>query len=550
MEFHSWLSTLSPSEQLALRDSLKDYPKAAPQEGPQTDAFNSPADVVGFGGAAGGGKSGLAALMALHSHERTVIFRREKSQMKALIDDLVMFHGSDAGLNRQDGVFRFGGTKYPKKVIEWSGLSQPGDENVWRGRPHDLIVFDEATEIPFNKIKFVIGWLRSTTPGQRCRILMTFNPPSTADNISTIVEASQMSSAGRWVVDYFGPWLNERHPDPAMPGEIRWFYRNEHDEEIEKKNGLPESITIRPDVPPIKVVPQSRTFIPSLVTDNRYLRDTGYVSHLASLEEPHRSQMLLGDFRSGIVDSETQLIKSEWVDDAMDRWESKRIEGRSKPMDCLGVDVSRGGNNFTVIARRHNLFFWDKMIRMTGQKADDGPSVAREIIEHHRDNAEVCIDIIGPGVSPYDILRNKPIFRPLVRGINGAVKKGIPQPELGARMFNMRTACWWILRKILDPRYGCEPAIPKDNRLRSDLLAPRFEVENEYIKLESKLQIIRRLGHSPDDGDALAYSVATILDDETANQMIGRKDPVLGSDFWDGFGSEGAMDDHYVWLGI
>jgi hypothetical protein len=38
---------------------------------------------------------------------------------------------------------------------------------------------------------------------------MTFNPPTTSE--------------GRWVIEFFGPWLDAKHPNPALPGELRWF---------------------------------------------------------------------------------------------------------------------------------------------------------------------------------------------------------------------------------------------------------------------------------------------------------------------------------------
>ncbi|MGB0685603.1 MAG: terminase, partial [Planctomycetota bacterium] len=28
---------------------------------------------------------------------------------------------------------------------------------------------------------------------------------------------------GRWILNYFAPWLDKKHPRPAQPGELRWF---------------------------------------------------------------------------------------------------------------------------------------------------------------------------------------------------------------------------------------------------------------------------------------------------------------------------------------
>src|SRR5690606_2610938 len=53
----------------------------APLPGPQTMAYESDADVVGFGGAAGGGKTDLAVGKALTQHYRTLMLRLEAPQL-------------------------------------------------------------------------------------------------------------------------------------------------------------------------------------------------------------------------------------------------------------------------------------------------------------------------------------------------------------------------------------------------------------------------------------------------------------------------------------
>ena len=85
----------------------------------------------------------------------------------------------------------------------------PGDETKYQGRPHDLLLFDEAQNMRERAVRFLLGWLRSVNPDQRKRVLLTFNPPTDA--------------IGQWVVSFFGPWLDDAHRNPADPGEIRWF---------------------------------------------------------------------------------------------------------------------------------------------------------------------------------------------------------------------------------------------------------------------------------------------------------------------------------------
>ena len=502
--FNEWYVNLSAEDKSELARALDGAPRVGPVPGPQMLAFNSSASVVGFGGAGGGGKSALICILAICSHRRSVIFRAEAAQMKSLLDDLIEFIGSDDGLNRQNKVFRFqfgrdvNGNPI-NRMVEWGGLSKPGDENAWRGRPHDFIAFDEATEIPEDKVNFVSAWNRTTVQDQNCRVLMTFNPPGvvTDDMVSTGVD-------GRWVIDYFSPWLDEMHENPAKPGELRWYIRNDNGEQEEVPNGQNRELHINGKVYVTK--PKSKTFIPSLVTDNPYLTGTGYEAHLLSLEEPLRSQML-GSFRSGIKDQDRQMIPSEWVDKAMERWTPA---GRHEPMSALGADVARGGSDNAVIARRHG-FWWDDMLRKPGAKVSDGGKMATFCLEAVKDSAFICLDAVAVGSSPYDILKGMGV--PLI-GVVGSRQKGLMRIDTNFEMFNMRTWVYWLLRKVLDPANGINPCLPKDKRLRRQLVAATYDVQGGKYAMEPKVSVRKRLGFSPDEADAVAMSLASLSREE------------------------------------
>ena len=62
---------------------------------------------------------------------------------------------------------------------------------------------------------------------------------------------------------------------------------------------------------------------------------------------------------------------------------------------------------------------------------------------------------------------------------------------------------------MLDPNLGCDVELPPDDRLTGDLVAPKWRVmSGGKIQVESKDDIRKRLGRSPDDGDAVMMAMA------------------------------------------
>src|SRR5205085_1292975 len=73
---------------------------------------------------------------------------------------------------------------------------------------------------------------------------------------------------------------------------------------------------------------------------------------------------------------------------------------------------------------------------------------------------------------------------------------------------NQRAEWWWKLREALDPDSGQELALPPDPELKSDLCAPRWKNTARGIQVESKEDLHKRIGRSPDAGDAVVYAHA------------------------------------------
>jgi hypothetical protein len=475
-EIRELLPYMTPEERAQVNAILsRDKAVWRPLPGPQTMAYETQADIIGYGGAAGGGKSDLACGKALTQHEKVMILRREATQLSGIIDRMTTLLGTRDGYNGQEKIWRL-----PGRQIEFGSVPHLGDETKYQGRPHDLLVFDEAANFLEFQIRFLLGWLRTTNPKQRCQALLTFNPPT--------------STEGQWVLSFFAPWIDKSHPNPAKPGELRYFATIDG-KDLEVPSGDPfvhggELIK-----------PLSRTFIPSRVTDNPYLTGTGYMSTLQALPEPLRSQMLNGDFEAGMGDDPFQVIPSKWVEAAVARWSKP---AKLAPMDSMGVDVARGGKDSTVLARRHDMWF-DIPLAYPGKETPDGPSTAGLVIASLRDNAPIHIDVIGVGSAPYDFLKEA---RQQVLGINVGESSHGTDKSGKLSFFNLRSELWWMMREALDPANNTGIALPADPRLKADLCAPKWKLQGARIRVESREDIVLRIGRSPDF--ASAYILALI----------------------------------------
>ena len=482
----------------------------APGNQPQQIAFASDADVIGYGGQAGGGKTDLLLGEAVTRHKKSVIFRREATQLRDIIERSKEIIGTRGSLNEALNIWRNlpGG-----RSLEFGGIPTEQDINKWRGRPHDLKGFDEATEFTENQVRMMMGWNRSTDPHQNCQTILAFNPPTRPE--------------GRWVIEYFGPWLDPKHSHPTQPGELRWYVRID-DKDVECPNG--EAVEHNGEI----LKPTSRTFIPARVQDNPYLARTDYVTKLQSLPEPLRSQLLYGDFQAGVKDDAWQVIPTEWVRLAQARW---KPDGRPRDsannlvrLSALGVDVSHGGDDNSVLAPRYDNWI-DELQVYSGKVILTGPHLVEKIIlfllqrgeatatekpsieypDYHlllpivSSKALVNIDVIGWGASAHEVSRAHGIK---AEPVNVGESSKARDKSLKFGFVNKRAEFMWKLREALDPVSGENLALPPDPTLLADLTAARYSIQSNGIKIEAKEDIKKRIGRSPDRGEAVMLSLA------------------------------------------
>lgn len=455
---------------------------------PQRLAYESQADILGYGGAAGGGKTSLLLGLAGTRHQKSVIFRRVFPNLRGVIEESRVLYGAGS---YNDMLHRW---KLPGgRLIEFEACQYEKDREKQRGRPRDFYGFDEATEFTRVQFEFITAWNRSTDPKQRCRIVLTFNPPT--------------DESGSWVIDYFLPWFaylfptRFTHARPAAPGELRW-YATLDGKETECADGTPFEHNGE------QIRPLSRTFIPARLDDNPHLAETNYRSILQALPEPLRSQLLYGDFASTAAADPWQVIPTVWVKLAQARWLER--EKPDMPLSAVGVDVARGGRDALVIAKRYGTWF-DEPAKTPGVNVDDGPTAAGLVfhtLEHEPHVGSINVDVIGYGSSAYDSLaamypgQARPVN--VSEGSEYVATSNTTPPLPLFRMKNTRAEMYWRFREALDPERGSELALPPGNELVADLCAARYKVlAGGVIQIEEKDRIKERLGRSPDVGEAV-----------------------------------------------
>jgi hypothetical protein len=628
------LPYLTPEERKELDFLLtKDMPLWMPQIGPQMQALESPADIIFFGGSAGGGKTDLMLGAALTRQEHSIIFRREAVQLVGMEERMTRILRTREGYNSQSGLWRLPGGR----ILEFGSVKEPDDWIKYQGRPHDLkcvargtpvlmadrthkviekvqvgdmvmtlqgprvvtrtiqnppgpsirlriggfvqyqslthkvltpqgwiapseafedddkgllrgrvrltrgepgatfphpyregetcvasegletrllswvrmkgkvdlfdltvkdanhyitgpgIInkncFDEITHFLESQFRVLIGWMRTDNPKIRQRVICAGNPPTTSE--------------GEWVIRYWAPWLDPLHPNPAKPGELRWYVVDEDGQDKEVPG--PEPVMVGKDL----MTPKSRTFIRSSVDDNLYLTSTGYKATLQALPEPLRSQMLRGDFGAGRSDPAWQLMPTDWIKAAQARWVERENKG---PMTCMGLDIARGGKDSTVAARRHGSWF-DRLVSAPGVVTTDGPKATAFAVPLLRNRAPVAIDAIGVGGAALDFLVQLGVSCIPVVGSNGS---HLTDKSAQLRFRNKRAEMYWLMREALDPTADDPIALPPDPELLVELAAVRYKVisngRHAAIVVRDKDDIKEVIGRSPDKADAVAMT--------------------------------------------
>jgi hypothetical protein len=255
----------------------------------------------------------------------------------------------------------------------------------------------------------------------------------------------------------------------------------------------------------------------------------GYQATLDAMAEPQRSAIRDGNFMAAREDGAWQVIPTSWVLAANERWRVGMT--RDMKVTAMGIDVARGGRDETILAPRYSWYFAE-LTAVSGRETPDGPSVVALAAGKLRDRAAIGIDCIGIGADAETSFRNAGMS---IEPLNGAERSYRTTRDESCGFFNKRSEMWYLFREALDPDYGEKIALPPDPKLQADLTAPTFMIgpgKPPKIRVEGKPDIIKRLGRSPDRGDAVVYSWAVEseeeFDYENWEDDVGEPDSVSG----------------------
>jgi phage terminase large subunit len=228
-------------------------------------------------------------------------------------------------------------------------------------------------------------------------------------------------------------------------------------------------------------------FLQALPKDNPTLSKS-YLEGLEDLPESEYNRYVKGDW--SYSDDPNQLIKYEWIKANIDT---------TIGADMLGVDVAREGNDRTVFTYLNDKGLVSYEVFNNQDLIKTSEILINRLQEKQIGAENVSIDVIGVGGGVVDYMRSKGYF---VKAYNSGSTPDKTDSHFQYK--NLRAQSYWELREKLIA--GTFKLID-DPQLIKELLSIRYFVKDRFIQIESKAEIKKNLGYSPDVVDALVIGM-------------------------------------------
>jgi len=256
-------------------------------------------------------------------------------------------------------------------------------------------------------------------------------------------------------------------------------------EAFHSKRALYNCISISAyDTPNVK---EGRVIVPGMITREQavewekvYGRDSNFVRVKVYAEFPKQE--------------DDTLIPLDWIESAMAR------ELEPGPKISYGVDVARFGSDRTVtfpmagrVGGKYTARQGNDLMATTGETA---------VLLRNNVGSLAGVDSCGIGAGVVDRLAELGLS---VLSINVAER-----PDDPVKFHDKRSELWFMLREALDPDNPAAISLEKDPDLIAEISSVKFKITSSgKIKVESKDEMKKRLGKSPDIADALCLSLYT-----------------------------------------
>lgn len=215
----------------------------------------------------------------------------------------------------------------------------------------------------------------------------------------------------------------------------------------------------------------------------------------------------------------TKLFAAKDVREAM----RHKMDKSDSPL-VIGVDVARFGDDKTVFCYRRGRYCY----RIDAYSHWDNVQVANKITADIRElkPARVFIDVGGVGGGVYDILADRGLAK-VVRGINFGGKAIYDD-----RYANKRAEMWGEANEWIKQELSVQ--LPDDDELFDDLCGVNKKYDNRgRLMLESKEDVKKEIGRSPDKADAFVLTFAAPVFDNGGARMYGNNNVSIESLFAD-----------------